>query len=306
MKKVIIIIFLSLNVFLFSQTKTPNAIDTVKSGRFDVILFNDNSWKYVNSDSVKKVIAIEDSIKLYDYIKTHKFLTCADITFYENWDTINFLSETEERYKIYEDTLLIDLLCSGDFACPYKGKISSRYGWRWGRLHQGIDLQLRVGDTIAAAFNGKVRYTGRHYGYGNVVVISADNGLETVYAHLSKIICSKNQTVAAGEAIGLGGNTGNSTGPHLHFEIRYKNSPINPEFIVDFEKGELLSPTFLIMPNLFSEVREANEAKYHTIRSGDTLGGIAAKYRSSINRICSLNSISQNKILQIGTLLRVR
>lgn len=306
MKRLIILIFITIYVFSFSQLSTTEAIDTINIGRFNIILYNNFSWKYENHDSAMSILAIEDSIKLFNYIKENKFLSCDNNILEYNWDTAKFLAETETNYKIYEDTLLIDLLCSGNFVCPHNGKITSRFGWRWGRLHQGIDIQLYTGDTIVAAFDGKVRYTGRYYGYGNAVVIRGNNGLETIYAHLSKINCYKNQVINAGEVIGLGGTTGRVTGPHLHFEIRYKNTPINPELIVDFNKHELINPKFLIMPQYFSELKKANEAQYHTIQNGDTLGRIASKYHSTINNICTLNGISQNKLLQIGTTLRVR
>ena len=121
---------------------------------------------------------------------------------------------------------------------PCPGQITSNYGYRsrFGRMHYGTDLKLQVGDTVRAAFSGKVRltkYEGRGYGY--YVVVRHDNGLETVYGHLSRFLVKPNQYVKAGEPIALGGNTGRSTGAHLHFETRYLGIPINPAAIIDFE-----------------------------------------------------------------------
>ena len=125
-----------------------------------------------------------------------------------------------------------------EFHSPCPGQITSklRFRSRFGRMHYGTDLKLQVGDTVRAAFSGKVRltkYEGRGYGY--YVVVRHDNGLETVYGHLSRFLVKPNQYVKAGEPIALGGNTGRSTGAHLHFETRYLGIPINPAAIIDFE-----------------------------------------------------------------------
>lgn len=127
-----------------------------------------------------------------------------------------------------------------EYTTPTPGHITSNYGYRsrFGRMHYGIDLKLQVGDTVRAAFSGKVRltkYEGRGYGY--YVVVRHDNGLETVYGHLSRFLVKPDQFVKAGEPIALGGNTGRSTGAHLHFETRYLGIPINPAAIIDFENG---------------------------------------------------------------------
>ena len=124
---------------------------------------------------------------------------------------------------------------SGDFCFPVKSRKTSNYGWRWNRGHHGVDIGLRTGEPIHAAFSGTVRVAGRMGGYGNCIVIRHPNGLETLYGHLSKINVKPLQEVAAGEVIGLGGNTGNSTGPHLHFECRFLYQTFDPEWILDFE-----------------------------------------------------------------------
>lgn len=119
-------------------------------------------------------------------------------------------------------------------------KITSNYGWRGRRPHEGIDVKVYIGDTIRAAFDGKVRivdYNGSGYGY--YVVIRHPNGLETLYGHLSKHLTKENQIVRAGEPIGLGGNTGRSSGSHLHFETRLLGKPINPALMFDFEHQDV-------------------------------------------------------------------
>ncbi len=118
---------------------------------------------------------------------------------------------------------------------PVATYITSHFGMRKYRFHYGTDLKLNVGDPVHAAFNGRVRITGYEAGgYGNYVVIRHENGLETVYGHLSKVMVHENQQLRAGEVLGLGGSTGRSTGPHLHFETRYLGNAINPEKLFDF------------------------------------------------------------------------
>ena len=134
------------------------------------------------------------------------------------------------------------------FAMPTTSrKVTSNYGPRWGRQHAGIDVKVYIGDTIYAAFDGKVRVVkneGDRRGYGKYIVIRHPNGLETLYGHLSKQIVSEDQIVKAGDPIGLGGNTGRSTGSHLHFETRLAGKAINPAQMFDFEHQDIVSDFF--------------------------------------------------------------
>jgi len=118
-----------------------------------------------------------------------------------------------------------DKLCS-----PLKRKleVTSVYGMRKGKKHFGVDFRLNIGDTVCSVFCGKVRVAKKDAAYGYVVVVRHYNMSETVYAHLDKILVTPDQEIKAGQVIGLGGNTGRSAGPHLHFELRYKGFPINP------------------------------------------------------------------------------
>ena len=128
---------------------------------------------------------------------------------------------------------------SADFCFPVCNPKTSNYGWRWQRGHHGVDIGLNTGDPVHSAFAGVVRVASRMGGYGNCVVIRHPNGLETLYGHLSKINVQPNQSVAAGDVIGLGGSTGNSTGPHLHFECRFLYQTFDPEWILDFSNYSL-------------------------------------------------------------------
>lgn len=128
---------------------------------------------------------------------------------------------------------------TSDFCFPVRNRKTSNYGWRWNRGHHGVDIGLRTGEPVHAVFSGTVRVACRMGGYGNCVVLRHPNGLETLYGHLSKINVSPMQEVAAGDVIGLGGSTGNSTGPHLHFECRFLYQTFDPEWILDFETYSL-------------------------------------------------------------------
>ena len=285
-----------------------SVIDTLatESAAISIVLFNDNTWRYVLSEDYKNDPEI----------------------FNDHWDT----SATHAYKDLTLDSLaeatpirLVDSLESYHY--PYIGRITSRYGPRRGRAHQGIDIALKVGDPIYATFDGKVRFAKAAGNYGNLIVIRHNNGLETYYAHLSQIDVESGDWVVAGQQIGLGGSTGRSTGPHLHFEVRYKGQSFDPERIVDFSNGNLRRDELLLKRRYFSiyskfeqdfddevEVARQEEAErkaaaavqYHTIRSGDTLGALARKYGTTVTRLCQLNGIKSTSILRIGQRLRVR
>ncbi len=160
-------------------------------------------------------------------------------------------------------------------------KVTSNFGPRWGRAHQGIDVKVYIGDTIRAAFDGKVRVTQyQGGGYGYHVVIRHPNGLETLYGHLSKIIAKENQIVKAGDVIGLGGNTGRSTGSHLHFETRLCGTAINPALMFDFENQDVVANSFVYrggtirkdtsIANNTKKAEAENEKRNEEIAAADT------------------------------------
>lgn len=135
---------------------------------------------------------------------------------------------------------------------PVKNKVSTGFEYRHGIFHEGLDITLRTGDTVVSAFEGKVRYAKYNPGgFGNLVVLRHPNGLETYYAHLSKILVKPNQVVTAGELIGKGGSTGRSTGPHLHFEVRIQDKSLNPAKLFDIEKFTILSDRLVLDQSVF-------------------------------------------------------
>lgn len=206
------------------------------------------------------------------------------------------------------DTVRID--CS-KFHVPVPGLITSDFGPRRYRYHYGTDLRINIGDSVRSAFDGKVRiidYEAR--GYGHYVVIRHNNGLETVYAHLSQVLVSLDQNVKGGELIALGCNTGRSTGPHLHFEMRYLGNALNPASIVNFITGKVHNDIYQITKRKSfyyqHEVRKQASAKYYKVRKGDTLGHIALRNGTSVKAICRLNKIKTNTKLQPGQRIRIK
>ena len=226
------------------------------------------------------------------------------------------------------------------YAIPHPGYITSPYGYRrrWRRMHKGVDLKVNVGDTIRAAFDGRVRLTKfERRGYGYYVVLRHTNDLETVYGHLSKFLVEPDQYVKAGDPIALGGNTGRSTGPHLHFETRYLGYAINPRAIFDFANQTTHTDIYTFdkatyqKPRNFSPKANAEyAAKYrienppkpyvrdrstnsnsssstvYRVKKGDTLGKIASRNGTTVARLCRLNGITTNTRLQINQKLKLR
>ena len=208
------------------------------------------------------------------------------------------------------DSCVID--CS-TFVLPMDSmtRVTSKYGPRRRRMHKGIDLKVQIGDTIRAAFDGKVRIKNfERRGYGYYLVIRHPNGLETVYGHLSKFLVGVNDIVRAGDPIALGGNTGRSTGSHLHFETRFLGQAINPADIIDFENSIPHQDQY-VFRNVKINGRKSNiytssnsQMVYHRVKSGDTLGKIARIYGTTVNELCRLNGLKSTSMLRIGQSIR--
>jgi murein DD-endopeptidase MepM/ murein hydrolase activator NlpD len=278
----------------------------------------DRKMKAVDAEMLNNLIITEE----YDS-------PAADL--YEDWDNM-FINQA----IALPDSFRIDLR---DFCMPTPSRvITSNFGARWGRQHKGLDIKVYIGDTIRAAFSGKVRIVkneGARKGYGKYVVIRHPNGLETIYGHLSKWLVEENQEVRAGEPIALGGNTGRSTGSHLHFETRLCGVALNPAIMFDFVNQDVVGDYYMFHKNsyerdgrLATQLRGANgkygydpsmvnspnagkstEAStrstcYHKVRKGETLSAIARKHGTTVNALCKLNRISKNVRLRPGQILK--
>lgn len=292
-----------------------SALDTLDTGNplIKLVLYADNTWKYIKDG---------------DILKQNEFFTT-------NWDNKNMDPFHTEFDTLPDRTTLWLVDDAAQFCCPYTTKVYSKFGYRHRRRHQGCDLPLKTGDPVRAAFDGMVRVSNYTKGYGNLVIIRHANGLETFYGHLSKRNVNEGDWVSSGDIIGLGGSTGRSTGPHLHFETRYQGYAFDPEWLIEFETGTLrsgvftlkkkyLSPNSKYIPESEDEEEEillaedadreaaakkaaAEAAKqYHTIKSGDTLGALARKYHTTVRQLCAWNGIKETTILRLGQKLRVK
>ena len=192
-------------------------------------------------------------------------------------------------------------------------KVTDIFGYRPNRrrVHNGLDVKVLTGDTIYAAFDGKVRITSyQRRGYGHYVVIRHNNGIETLYAHLSKKLVDVNQNVKAGDPIGLGGNTGRSSGSHLHFETILMGKCLDPALMFDFKNQKMTGESYLYRRPGSKYIENGQvkiagpEKKYHKVRSGDTIEKIARKYGVSQRRIFELNGLKSNAIIRPGQQLR--
>jgi len=233
------------------------------------------------------------------------------------------------------------------YVMPIKGNyVTSHYGYRpkFGRTHKGIDMRSAIGDTVYSVFSGRVRLTRfERGGYGFYVIVRHENGLETVYGHLSRFLVKPDQYVKAGQPIALSGNTGRSTGPHLHFETRFMGYAINPEAIFDFENRCTHTDSYTFSKANYTKARDYapskryssakkanNEAKEsankndnkkstvkstrksreesrstYQVRKGDNLTKIAEKNGMTVAQLKKLNGMTDNDI-EAGKVLRIK
>lgn len=280
--------------------------------------------------SVDRKMAAVDTIMLRN-ITMREELESPSADLYANWDNkyAHRATELPETYKI-------DLR---HFTMPTTSRvITSNFGSRWGRQHKGLDIKVYIGDTIRAAFSGKVRIVRYEAGgYGKYIVIRHNNGLETIYGHLSKQLVEENQEVRSGEVIGLGGNTGRSTGSHLHFETRLCGVALNPALMFDFRAQDVTGDYYAFNKETYdNESTNAtrlrgkqdsstyastdssddyatnkrttsgltDQISYHKVKKGETLERIAKKRGVTIEKICKLNHITKTMRLRPGQILR--
>lgn len=249
-----------------------------------------------------KQMARIDSVVLNRLIQADAYEYPAD-DLYPEWS-----NEYAHKYTnvVIPDSLLIDLT---GFCMPTEStKVNDIFGYRprRRRMHYGLDIKVERGDTIRAAFEGKVRYVSyQRRGYGHYVVIRHPNGLETLYAHLTKRLVEENEVVRAGDPIGLGGNTGRSTGSHLHFETRLLGKALNPALMFDFPNQDVTGDTYLYVKPKKKVYDPSDPDTYYKVRSGDTLGRIAARKGTTVKNLCKLNGITTKTTLRIGQVLRL-
>lgn len=308
---------------------------------FSAILFNNLYASDFLIDSAKSMIDTS-SVNLADVYHNNHYLNIANMLPFQQaymiWDTATIHPYHFDLTKM-TDTVTLVLANHKDcgFAIPVAGYVTSEFGKRnHTRYHYGIDLKLDRGDTVVSAFDGVVRISQWSRSYGNCVVVRHYNGLETLYGHLTYRNVVPGQVVTAGQLIGLGGNTGRSTGPHLHFEVRYLGQPIDPNSIINFDDTThhaLRSDTLNLTADNFEYIAKFHEeeayylSRHHrhgrgrhavhyaynsrthsthgkhsgyVIHRGDTISKIAMRNGTTVNRICQLNRISRNAKLKPG------
>jgi murein DD-endopeptidase MepM/ murein hydrolase activator NlpD len=238
----------------------------------------------------------------------------------EYWDTTVY---NPYRYSTTEFPLKLNFNDSV-YSSPilHKKVITSRYGWRRGRPHKGIDIDLVTGDSVVSILDGIVRFARYSRGHGKTVVVRHYNGLETTYAHLSHIEVKANDTILKGQLLGKGGNTGRSTGSHLHLVASYKGEYIHPDYLFNFDATNTIRaqeiwvtkkwtrPSYhsskkLTRLSLFETKEEAlasleKQRKVYIVRKGDTLSRISKRNNTSIYAICRTNKIKRSSTLRIG------
>lgn len=288
------------------------------------------SNKSPHSDAHKQLLA--DQVKTKDQIQFVEKNTFIDLIdddlepeldiYTEGWNSkaVNPFKESE-----VPDRYTIDVT---NYYMPVPGFVTSNYGYRkrFGRMHKGIDLKIQSNDTIYAAFDGKVRLTAyERKGYGNYIILRHPNGLETVYGHLNKALVKPDQVVRAGDPIGLGGSTGRSTGPHLHFETRFMGYAINPSAIFDFENHTTHTDTYTFDKKTFTKPRNfapdkslaksekenpykaaSTETDSYTVKKGDTLSSIARSYGMSATTLRKINNMEPTEVIKVGQKLKLK
>lgn len=279
-----------------------------------------------------------DSVEVKALTERENTHTPAAQIYGDEWD-----NRYAHRATELPDSFVINLR---HFCMPTPSRvITSDFGSRWGRQHKGLDIKVYIGDTIRSAFSGKVRivrYEAK--GYGNYIVIRHPNGLETIYGHLSKHLVTENQVVRAGEPIGLGGNTGRSTGSHLHFETRLCGVALNPALFFDFRNQDITGDNYVFLKDryesdsqlatlergkvnggsytrdqVYGEVGRYNEKAeeaatqnaantpervYYKVQNGETLASIAKKVGVSVDAICRLNGFRKDQRVKAGMIIR--
>jgi hypothetical protein len=270
--------------------------------------------------TITKSIVREDTTDLYDVseedmveVSEELAIDCVWVKltgYYAVWssDNINPYGVDINKFKDTVNLMLFDTNKDFKWSAPLAAnRVTSEFGYRWRRWHHGVDLDVEIGDSILASFDGIVRVARYdRSGYGNFIVLRHYNGLETLYGHMSRLAIGIGDQVRAGELIGYGGNTGRSTGPHLHYEVRYQGYALNPRLIYDFDNNRIITNLFSITPDLFGHLTNHRQTMWYVVKKGDSLSKIASRHRTSTSKLYSLNKLNKSSVLRTGQRIRVR
>lgn len=267
-------------------------------------------------DLIASQASIDRKLKAVDSVALQRLIDANDeelgFDLYDSWN-----NDAAHCYsaEVVPDSFKIDLR---GFAMPTPSRnVTSNFGYRprFRRVHKGLDIKVYTGDTIVSAFDGKVRVVKYDRGgYGYYVVVRHNNGLETIYGHLSKQLVKVDQEVKAGEAIGLGGNTGLSFGSHLHFETRLLGQAIDPSLLFDFPNQDVTADYYVFhkdksSSSSSSSSRLASSQKttgshFYQVKKGDTLSGIAKKLGVSLDVLYRTNNLSKKSKIRPRQILK--
>ena len=192
----------------------------------------------------------------------------------------------------------------------HEALIGSPYGIRSHRLHRGVDVNVIKDEPVVAAYPGEVTMSRYNKGgYGHYVLIKHPNGIETLYAHLSKRLLNVGDKVFPGDIVGLAGNSGRSSAAHLHFEIRYGEINIDPATVIDFPHWSLKpGVSKFSMKKARSEHRKIQSKlinnNYYVVQAGDSQGDVANWFNISIESLCRINDLKPGAPLKAGQKLR--
>jgi len=280
-----LLLVLFIPILSVAQRNVNAILDTVETPNGPAILYKNFTWEYMQDEPIL-MSQEEDSTGLF----SNQWINSTIFAYRVNIDSIH-------------DTLILLTSAERVFTMPIYGKLFRGFTY----AHKGLDIKLNKGDSVRAAYDGVVRYAKYNRGgFGNLVIIRHYNGLETYYGHLSRIMVKVNEVVKSGEYIALGGSTGRSRGPHLHFEVRYKDIPLDPLRMIDYDSQKLISNTFPITKRVFFPNDYVENALIVKIRRGDTVGKLSRRYHTSVKEICAMNKIKQNSTLRVGRSIRVR
>lgn len=301
---------MSIQCFPFGDSVAKN--DSIKTYKF---ISKVKLSRIIDSVFDKENVTPKDVDLLFYYARLLKNNNCDSVRISEfNLSSLSFYSQCDEKILFplthldsipdsFNLTLENDYL--GYYFSPFKGVVTSHFGWREGRIHKGIDIDLEKGDKVSAAFDGKVRFAKKQGGFGNVVILMHPNGLETVYAHLSKIKVKEGDVVLSGQTIGLGGNTGHSSGTHLHFELRYKGHPLNPAAFISFTEHKLYYHIVTVKNSKQMLAAFPGNCNLHVVNRGESWKLIAGKYGLSTKKLLTLNGVAKRYYLKPGQQLRI-
>jgi murein DD-endopeptidase MepM/ murein hydrolase activator NlpD len=227
------------------------------------------------------------------------------------WDTADINMYHVDMTQ-FHDTLIYNLKDDQNnwkYSVPHQGIVTSGFGKRalFGRkFHKGLDIDLETGDPVHAALEGKIRIARYNRGYGNMVVISHEGGLETLYGHLSELNVQEGDVVTSGQVIGLGGSTGQSTGPHLHFEVRVFGEQVDPSWVIDTQTLMPHTSVMKIDKSWFEHLMEMREVEMHIVAPGETIDQICAMYEMDRLSLLELNGLDETTTeLPEGTRLKL-